>query len=294
MRGDQCRFDHGNDAVVLEESGPNTSVPPPYLPGRAPPDPYVPSGAPGAPVSVMPPLHLPPPGYAGRGRKRSYGDSDTSYPPSKRFDYKRLGGRGGGRGGGAPLGGRVGNLPPNASSQIIVKGVPPQLNTIAHMNNHYARFGTLVNVQVHYEGDPSTALVSFANPMEANAAMKSSEAVLGNRFIKMFYHTTTSPKKRTPVKDRLGVSGETVTDETAQGGTITKTIVNKDAVSTSPESQAETEAMKENQKAAVIDSCLFSRVFRCLQLICTFTGNCCNQKEPGGPGDQGQDYQGCR
>jgi hypothetical protein len=64
------------------------------------------------------------------------------------------GGRGrGGRGG---LGSGTGNL----TCQLAVRNIPPTFNTIAHLNNHFARFGSLINVQVHFEGDPASALVS--------------------------------------------------------------------------------------------------------------------------------------
>ena len=152
----------------------------------------------------MPPLHLPPPGYPATQnvavpRKRSYeetGGGGGGYPPNKRFDYNRLGGRGRGRGG-ANAGNRYGN---GGSSQVLVKNIPPGLNTIAHLNNHFAKFGTLVNVQIHHEGDPGSALVSYSRPPEATAAMNSSEAVFGNRFVKMFY----SYQDRGSVKERLG------------------------------------------------------------------------------------------
>ena len=35
------------------------------------------------------------------------------------------------------------------SAQVHVKNIPTSLNTIAHLNNHFTRFGTLVNVQVY-------------------------------------------------------------------------------------------------------------------------------------------------
>ena len=92
MRGDQCKFDHGNDAVILEDSvggvpaynpaapsiAPSTldtSIPPPSAIHSVPPpsitDPYVPAASviidPNVPPPVagepMPPLHLPPPGF---------------------------------------------------------------------------------------------------------------------------------------------------------------------------------------------------------------------------------------
>lgn len=42
--------------------------------------------------------------------------------------------------------------------------------------------------QVHYEGNPENALVTFNSHSEANAAYRSTEAVLNNRFIKLFWH----------------------------------------------------------------------------------------------------------
>lgn len=143
MKGDQCKFDHGNDAVVLEDTT-NPTPPAPYLPGGYA-EPYVPVST----TPLLPPLHLPPPGYpatSSTSRKRSFEDAGQSaggntYPPAKRFDYNRLGGRGRGRGGGVNAG-RPG------SSKVLVKNIPSGLNTIAHINNHFARFGTLVNVQV--------------------------------------------------------------------------------------------------------------------------------------------------
>jgi hypothetical protein len=80
------------------------------------------------------------------------------------------------------------------------------LNTIAHLNNHFAKYGTLVNVQVHFEGDPSSALVTFSSPMEAEAAVASPEAVLGMRFIRIFLHTerpTNPPTKPTGKGDMV-------------------------------------------------------------------------------------------
>ena len=91
MRGDQCKFDHGNDAVILADSvggvpaynpaapsaapSLDTTIPPPSTIHGVPPptivDPYVPASSviidPNVPPPVtgepMPPLHLPPPGF---------------------------------------------------------------------------------------------------------------------------------------------------------------------------------------------------------------------------------------
>ena len=137
MRGDQCKYDHGNDAVILADSvgavpaynpaapSLDTSIPPPSALHTVPPpnivDPYVPATSviidpnipPPAATDQMPPLHLPPPGFPtpmhapppSHGQKRGF-DSHMSEqggygPPAKRgFDFNRLGrgSRGGARG----------------------------------------------------------------------------------------------------------------------------------------------------------------------------------------------------
>ena len=74
--------------------------------------------------------------------------------------------------------------------------------------------------------------------------MNSSDAVLGNRFIKMFYYQ----QDRGSVKERLG--GSPNEKVTMDGKTITKTIVNME-VNTESESPEET-AAKESKKAAAI------------------------------------------
>ena len=124
--------------------------------------------------------------------------------------------------------------------------------------------------QIHYQGDHSAALVSFAQSHEASAAMNSSEAVFGNRFIKMFFNHPDRDRGGLSVKDRLGGHESTNERITADGKTITKTIINTDAVAKdSPGSFAEPAAnagatpnaesmseeaiaMKETKKAAAI------------------------------------------
>ncbi|KAI5637065.1 nup53/35/40-type RNA recognition motif domain-containing protein [Phthorimaea operculella] len=109
----------------------------------------------------MPPRHAPPGG------------------PKKNFDYSRLGK--------GPI--RPPPLPANAANcSLEVKKVPRGLNDITHLNNHFSKFGKIVNIQVCYGGDPEGALITFSTPAEANVAYKSTEAVLNNRFIKVFWH----------------------------------------------------------------------------------------------------------
>lgn len=89
-----------------------------------------------------------------------------------------------------------------------------------------------MNIQVSFEGDPEAAIVTFSSHAEANAAYRSTEAVLNNRFIKVFWHSNVSDGKYKtyfrvekstilpvtflgkqenipprPVKDRLGPPG---------------------------------------------------------------------------------------
>lgn len=94
-----------------------------------------------------------------------------------------------------PINSRLG--PPNrvglqSNCSLELRKVPRGLNSIAHLNNHFCKFGKIVNIQVSYEGDPEAAIVTFSTHAEANVAYRSTEAVLNNRFIKVFWHTPSS------------------------------------------------------------------------------------------------------
>lgn len=128
------------------------------------------------------------------------------------FDFNRLGPR---------AGKHHANNPVNCSLEL--KKVPRGLNNITHLNNHFSKFGKIVNIQVCYDGDPEGAIVTFSSHAEANAAYRSTEAVLNNRFIKVFWHSSSGGVNNNnnnmdrqenvppsssvpvrPVKDRLG------------------------------------------------------------------------------------------
>lgn len=47
-------------------------------------------------------------------------------------------------------------------------------------------------LQVGFEGDPESALITFSSHTEANIAYKSTEAVLNNRFIRVFWYNPTN------------------------------------------------------------------------------------------------------
>jgi len=186
LRGDLCKFDHGYDAVVLEDSTKAAGYQPA---GHS--EPYVP-GLPVGGIPFPPPvLSVPPPGYNQARGKRSY--EGGFEPPAKRFDYPRVTrGRGRGRG----WVGRNGR----GATMLAVRNIPGELNTITHLNGHFCRYGSLVNIQVQFEGDPGSALVTFSSHEEASAAFATSEAVMNNRFIKVFWHQMDKGN----VKDRLG------------------------------------------------------------------------------------------
>ena len=193
LRGDLCRYDHGMDAVVLEDAAKAVHAPP-YVPG-VPPTAGIPYPPPAIPV--------PPPGYPGAGVKRPF-DGAGHEPPTKVGRGRGRGRGGGGRGGG---------------SMLAVRNVPAAFNTITHLNAHFSRYGSLVNVQVQFEGDPSSALITFNSHEDASLAFNSSEAVMNNRFIKMFWHAD----KPAHVKNRLGGGGGHVN---MHGGKISKTFSN--------------------------------------------------------------------
>lgn len=239
LKGDHCKFDHGTDAVVLEDSAKGLGVPG-YQPGVSTSEPYVP-GVPVSGIPFPPPvLSVPPPGYP-YGSKR--GHEGGYEQPAKRFDYGRLGrGRGRGRGGRGGRGGGGGT-----STMLAVRNIPHQLNTITLLNSHFARYGNLVNIQVSFEGDPGSALVTYSENEEANAAFNSSEAVMNNRFIKVFWHMD-----KGHVKERLGQHNNS-NMVLVHGDKLTKTVQNEDATPEGENANPEdTEKAKEDKAQAIL------------------------------------------
>lgn len=121
--------------------------------------------------------------------KRRYEPEDTvavAEGPTKRKlpINSRLGPRVGGGGGGSGSGG---GMQQNCSLEL--RKVPRGLNSIAHLNNHFCKFGKIINIQISYDGDAEAAIVTFSSHAEANVAYRSTEAVLNNRFIKVFWHS---------------------------------------------------------------------------------------------------------
>uniref|UniRef100_A0A8C5LNS2 RNA binding motif protein 26 n=1 Tax=Leptobrachium leishanense TaxID=445787 RepID=A0A8C5LNS2_9ANUR len=93
----------------------------------------------------------------------------------------------------------------NENTKLELRRIPPDLNNISKLNEHFSKFGTLVNLQVAYEGDPEAALIQFASPIEAKKAISSTEAVLNNRFIKMYWHREGQPPQvPSPATPKVG------------------------------------------------------------------------------------------
>ena len=93
---------------------------------------------------------------------------------------------------------------PNSSTMVAIRHIPAELNNITRLNSHFSKFGVLLNVQIHFEGDPCSALITFIDADEAAAAVNSTEVIMNDPFIKVFSHV----KKTMTVKERLGLAGK--------------------------------------------------------------------------------------
>lgn len=129
---------------------------------------------------------------------------------------------------------------------LAVRNIPGELNTITHLNGHFSRYGNLVNVQVQFEGDPGSALVTFSSNEEAGAAYTTSEAVMNNRFIKVFWHV-----ERGQVKDRIGQHGSNPNMVLVHGVKADNTEV-KEEIDESKEANDDPEKVKEEKAQAIL------------------------------------------
>ncbi|XP_062494183.1 RNA-binding protein 27 isoform X6 [Pezoporus occidentalis] len=214
--GDLCQFDHGNDPLVVDEVSLPSMIPfPPPPPGLPPPPPGmllpplpglprnmrlpIPQTHPQAPPPVVLPVPTaniiiqtePPIPITNNSsnvtrvvlepdsRKRS--PSSLECPPLKK-----------------PWLGKQANnnqtkpgfLKKNqyTNTKLEVRKIPPELNNITQLNEHFSKFGTIVNIQVAFQNDPEAALIQYLTNDEARKAISSTEAVLNNRFIRVLWH----------------------------------------------------------------------------------------------------------
>ncbi|XP_038673624.1 RNA-binding protein 26 isoform X3 [Scyliorhinus canicula] len=82
------------------------------------------------------------------------------------------------------------------NTKLELRKVPQELNNISKLNEHFSKFGTIVNLQVAYQGDLEGALIQFAVHEEAKRAISSTEAVLNNRFIKVYWHRESNSQQK--------------------------------------------------------------------------------------------------
>lgn len=247
MRGETCPWDHGVDPVVLEDlnnpsllnlPGPNR---PPMMSAEY--NPYAPelwsrnsnmrpaplgapfSRHPGAPPNNNFPFMNPggatplqreliPVPVVGDGSAQPESGA-AGHLPKRRFepdDPNMMGGMLEGMMKRKPpmaarLGPRMANQAQQQNCSLELRKIPRGLNQIAHLNNHFSKFGKIVNMQISYEGDPEAAIVTFSTHAEANVAYRSTEAVLNNRFIKVFWHVPNSSNgDTTPKPDPAAMS----------------------------------------------------------------------------------------
>ncbi|XP_023311914.1 zinc finger protein swm isoform X3 [Anoplophora glabripennis] len=153
-------------------------------------------------------------------------DHENMYK-KKAFDFNRLGPR-------------SKNL---QNCSLELKKVPQGVNSITHLNNHFSKFGKIVNIQVQFEGDPEAAIITFSTHAEANAAYRSTEAVLNNRFIKVFWH---SPNAGAEVQPRADASnGTAAADAQELDPEAAKAVAKENKEETKAQATA---AIKKNQE----------------------------------------------
>ncbi|XP_078258447.1 RNA-binding protein 26 isoform X2 [Rhinoraja longicauda] len=89
------------------------------------------------------------------------------------------------------------------NTKLELRKVPQELNNISKLNEHFSKFGTIVNLQVAYQGDLEGALIQFALHEEAKRAISSTEAVLNNRFIKVYWHRENNSQQKTTANQKV-------------------------------------------------------------------------------------------
>ncbi|KAK6056852.1 hypothetical protein COOONC_05640, partial [Cooperia oncophora] len=214
MQGDHCVFDHGPDPVVVDDSAlekmvkipdkpasHNFTIPPPgYHPPNPPPPGVEPifTGPPPAPRPVegynpeapslngpdfsMPPPPIPVPINTAPWRPSPYAVPTTANVVVPTIGYDPSGG-----------------IPVDPSSAAAVPRQPMMRGGMRGRGRGGAsatgRFPQLSNsrgdgktLQVRFNGEPDSALISYASRHEAMAAYKSPQPVLNNRFIKVFFY----------------------------------------------------------------------------------------------------------
>ncbi|KII68332.1 RNA-binding protein 27 [Thelohanellus kitauei] len=74
-----------------------------------------------------------------------------------------------------------------AAKSLVLRNVPHEIGTVQNVNQFFSKFGKVVNVVLCYENDPSSIMIEFSTLLEAKDAYESTDAIMGNRFIKIYY-----------------------------------------------------------------------------------------------------------
>ncbi|KAL4577167.1 hypothetical protein LXL04_013271 [Taraxacum kok-saghyz] len=76
---------------------------------------------------------------------------------------------------------------PNQKAQrtVFVSGIPLQQNKKETLISHFCKFGEVVDIHIPVNND--RAFVQFSKREEAEAALKAPDAVMGNRFIRLYW-----------------------------------------------------------------------------------------------------------
>ncbi|CAK9831705.1 RNA-binding protein 26 [Anthophora retusa] len=210
MRGDLCPYDHGTDPVVLEDValsrvltfGPHSAQAPGTVPVTAVPEP--PPGPNGnAPPQHLPLASLPPPHL--RNQHHSNMDAFAEYNPDAPSMEPRM-----------PWGRHPQPAPGiygRGQRELISVPVIPHTNSSEITHTQTNPLKRKQAFDFNRLGPKQRVL-----PAEAKAAYRSTEAVLNNRFIKVFWHNNVNnnaaggaienvpPGCRPSVKERLGAA----------------------------------------------------------------------------------------
>jgi len=154
------------------------------------------------------------------------------------MSFAPRGGRGGFRGGHRGRGGFRGRgghhhairQDPLEKTTLELRRLPEHLNNISALNEYFSKFGQIVNINVKYGADAEAALVQFATHTEALRAHRCEEAVLGNRFIKLFWHSKEQEKvDPTPQRSFEEEEGQRPHRQNSEGDDESNSLPGEDA-----------------------------------------------------------------
>uniref|UniRef100_A0A3Q7F880 C3H1-type domain-containing protein n=1 Tax=Solanum lycopersicum TaxID=4081 RepID=A0A3Q7F880_SOLLC len=77
------------------------------------------------------------------------------------------------------------NTSQKALRSLFVRGIPQKDNKPEALLSHFKKFGEVIDIYIPVNGEQ--AFVQFSKREEAEAALKAPDAVMGNRFIKLFW-----------------------------------------------------------------------------------------------------------